>query len=132
MSAPVPSALRYQQDSRSLLLRYDDAEFRLSAEFLRVHSPSAEVQGHGGEGGELPRHKENVAITAITPVGNYAVKIHFSDGHASGLYSWDYLHTLCLQQAVLWQTYQEKLAASPDPASGEGLVRFMPARPRPH
>lgn len=112
MDSPAPSELRYRKDARELTLAYPDGEFVLSAEFLRVHSPSAEVQGHDGRGGELPRSKESVAITAITPVGNYAVKISFSDGHDTGLYSWDWLRELCLQQDRLWSIYQDRLAAS--------------------
>lgn len=126
MKAPAPDELRYQKETRELVIGYDDARFVLSAEFLRVHSPSAEVQGHGGEGGELPRHKENVSITAIEQVGNYAVKIRFSDGHDTGLYSWDWLRTLCLEKETLTQEYQQKLLDEPDPASGVGVVRFIP------
>lgn len=131
MQAPAPSELRYQKDSRTLVVAYGEERFRLSAEFLRVNSPSAEVQGHGGEGGTLPRHKESVAITGIEPVGNYAVKIRFSDGHDTGLYSWDWLQELCRNHDALWQAYQDKLAATPDPSpvAGEGVVRFIPAKP---
>ena len=131
MQAPAPSELRYQKDSRTLVIAYDEERFRLSAEFLRVNSPSAEVQGHGGQGGTLPRHKEDVAITGIEPVGNYAVKIRFSDGHDTGLYSWDWLQQLCHNHDALWRAYQDKLAATPDPApaAGEGVVRFVPAKP---
>jgi DUF971 family protein len=136
MHAPAPVELRYRREHRELLVRYEDGEFALGAEFLRVNSPSAEVQGHGGEGGTLPRHKEDVTVTAIEPVGNYAVKIRFSDGHDSGLYSWDWLRTLCLEMERLWREYRDKLAATPDPAAGEGesqsegVVRFVPG-PRP-
>lgn len=122
MQAPAPTEIRYRRDSRELLVRYEDGEFVLSAEFLRVNSPSAEVQGHGGEGGTLPRDKENVAITGIEPVGNYAVKLRFSDGHDTGLYSWDWLRHLCQDQAALRQAYQDKLAALRP-------VRFVPAKP---
>lgn len=126
MQAPAPGELRYQKESRELLISYDEQRFVLSAEFLRVNSPSAEVQGHGGEGGTLPRHKESVAITGIEPVGNYAVKIRFSDGHDTGLYSWDWLHKLCHEHDALWQSYQAKLASTPDPAAIDGVVRFIP------
>lgn len=127
MQAPAPTEIRYRRESRELLVRYEDGEFVLGAEFLRVNSPSAEVQGHGGEGGTLPRGKENVAITGIEPVGNYAVKLRFSDGHDTGLYSWDWLHHLCHDQAALWQAYQDKLATQPDPALRP--VRFVPPKP---
>ncbi len=126
MQASAPTEIRYRRENRQLLLRYTDGEFLLNAEFLRVNSPSAEVQGHGGEGGTLPRHKENVAITGIEPVGNYAVKIRFSDGHDTGLYSWDWLYKLCHEHDALWQAYQEKLASTPDPAAIDGVVRFVP------
>lgn len=126
MKAAAPSELRYQKDRRELVIAYAEQCFVLSAEFLRVHSPSAEVQGHNSVGGVLPRHKEAVAITAIEQVGNYAVKIRFSDGHDTGLYSWDWLRKLCLEQAALWQEYQEKLNTQPDPSSGIGVVRFKP------
>jgi DUF971 family protein len=112
MDSPAPSELRYRKEARELALTYSDGEFLLSAEFLRVHSPSAEVQGHDGHGGELPRNKGNVAITAIEPVGNYAVKLCFSDGHDTGLYSWDWLRELCLQKDQLWRLYQDKLAVA--------------------
>lgn len=128
MQAAAPTELRYQKDSRTLTLAYGNTRYELSAEFLRVNSPSAEVQGHGGEGGTLPRHKENVAITGIEPVGNYAVKIIFSDRHDSGLYSWDWLHKLCQEKDALWQSYQEKLKNTLDTASGEGVVRFVPSK----
>lgn len=126
MNIAAPGELRYQKESRELVITYDDERFVLSAEFLRVHSPSAEVQGHDGVGGVLPRHKETVAITALEPVGNYAVKIRFSDGHDTGLYSWDWLRKLCLEQTALWQVYQQTLLRTPDPASSIGVVRFTP------
>lgn len=126
MKAPAPGELRYQKETRELVIGYDDGRFVLGAEFLRVHSPSAEVQGHGGEGGVLPRHKESVSITAIEQVGNYAVKIRFSDGHDTGLYSWDWLRKLCLEKEALAQEYRQKLLDEPDPASGVGVVRFVP------
>lgn len=126
MKSPAPTELRYRKETRELVVGYDNESFVLGAEFLRVNSPSAEVQGHGGEGGELPRHKENVSITGIAQVGNYAVKITFSDGHDTGLYSWDWLQQLCRDHDRLWQEYQEKIANTPDTARGEGVVRFVP------
>lgn len=131
MQAPAPSELRYRKDSRELEIAYGVERHTLSAEFLRVHSPSAEVQGHDQRGGVLPLHKENVTITAIEPVGNYAVKIRFSDGHDSGLYSWDWLHNLCLQKETLWQAYQDKrsaVATSPESAGKPSVVRFVPGK----
>lgn len=87
--------IKLRQKDRWLELSFDNGEqFRLSCETLRVHSPSAEVQGHGGVGGTTPSHKEQVNIKAIEPVGHYAVKLIFDDGHQSGLYTWDYLYKL--------------------------------------
>jgi len=84
----------------------------LSSEFLRVHSPSAEVQGHSPEQAVLQVGKENVNINTIEPVGNYAIKIFFSDGHDTGLYSWQYLHMLAKNYQKLWTEYIGKLDAS--------------------
>lgn len=126
MLAKAPDEIRYRRETRELTLRYGEDSYILSAEFLRVNSPSAEVQGHGGEGGTLPRHKENVSITGIQPTGNYAVKLVFDDGHESGIYSWDWLYKLCMEKDALWQAYQEKVANTLDTARGEGVVRFVP------
>lgn len=132
MKAPAPDELRYLKDRRELVLAYGDQRHVLSAEFLRVHSPSAEVQGHGDQGGTLPRHKESVAITAIEPVGNYAVKITFSDGHDTGLYSWDWLQDLCLRKEALWETYRRKLAdtqPAESPVQADTQVKqFIPGK----
>ena len=84
----------------------------LSSEFLRVHSPSAEVQGHSPEQAVLQVGKENVNINTIEPVGNYAIKIFFSDGHDTGLYSWQYLHMLAKNYQKLWTEYIGKLDVS--------------------
>lgn len=90
-----PSALRLSPDKRLLTLEYTDHPARtLTAHRLRVESPSAEVKGHFGQGGKTPQGKENVTITSLLPVGHYAVKIVFSDGHQTGLYTWDYLFNL--------------------------------------
>lgn len=131
MQAPAPTELRYRKDSRELVIAYGDERHTLGAEFLRVHSPSAEVQGHGGEGGTLPVGKETVAITGIEPVGNYAVKLRFSDGHDTGLYSWDWLLELCHNREALWGAYREKVAALPARAAATGAtsaVRFTPSK----
>lgn len=122
MQTPAPDELRYRRDSRELAIAWGGERHVLSAEFLRVHSPSAEVQGHGGEGGTLPLGKQDVAITGIEPVGNYAVRIRFSDGHDTGLYSWDWLHELCQDRDRLWQAYREKLAARPPTAGNPGRL----------
>lgn len=130
MQSPAPTELRYRRETRELVIVYPDGEYCLTAEFLRVHSPSAEVQGHDGRGGELPRHKEHVSITAIDPVGNYAVKIRFSDGHDTGLYSWDWLHELCMQREHLWRIYKERVAAQPamNDTAKTSAVLFIPGK----
>ena len=89
-----------------------DERYRLSCEFLRVHSPSAEVKGHGPGQEVLQTGKIGVNITAIKPVGHYALQLVFDDGHDTGLYSWDYLHQLCSQQETLWQQYLERMTAA--------------------
>ena len=98
------------QKSRILEVAFDDGRaFRLPCEFLRVYSPSAEVRGHGPGQETLQTGKEEVEITAVEPVGNYAVKLVFSDQHDTGLYSWDYLHELGMHQDAMWQQYLDRL-----------------------
>lgn len=87
----------------------DGKSFKLPCEFLRVLSPSAEVRGHGAGQEVLQTGKRDVNIVAVEPVGNYAVKLVFSDGHDTGLYSWDYLYTLGVDHDVLWRDYLERL-----------------------
>ena len=109
----VPEELRLRARGRTLVLIYPDlGEVSLSAEFLRVYSPSAEVRGHGQGNEVLQIGKEDVFITGIEPVGNYAVKLVFSDGHDSGLYSWDILHEFATGHQALWQTYLQRLQAA--------------------
>jgi DUF971 family protein len=108
--APLPTAIELHRQSRTLELRYSgDESYTLSCEYLRVHSPSAEVRGHGQGQEVLQVGKINVAITAIQPVGNYALQLTFSDGHDTGLFSWDYLYELCTHQQQYWQTYLQRL-----------------------
>ena len=110
---PRPLEIKLQQKSRIVEVSFDDGKvFRLSCEYLRVYSPSAEVRGHGPGQEVLQPGKKEVEITAIEPVGNYAVKIVFSDGHDTGLYSWDYLYELGKNESKLWQQYVEKLAVA--------------------
>mgnify|MGYP001821562419 CR=1 FL=1 len=115
----VPTGIQLHTRSRELELDYGDNEaYRLSCEYLRVYSPSAEVRGHGPGQEVLQTGKQHVAITAIKPVGNYALQLVFDDGHDTGLYSWDYLYQLCLEQERRWQAYLEQLqqaGASRDP-----------------
>lgn len=108
---PHPTDIRLHRVSRILELRFDDgAHYKLPCEYLRVYSPSAEVRGHGPGQEVLQVGKENVNITAIEPVGHYAIKIYFDDGHSTGLYTWDLLHKLGAHQAELWQNYLDALA----------------------
>ncbi len=107
---PRPTDIKLHQVSRILEIEFDDgARFSLPCEFLRVYSPSAEVRGHGPGQETLQTGKENVNILGIEPVGLYALKLIFSDGHGTGLYSWDYLYELGVTQHQLWQEYLEKL-----------------------
>ncbi|MCB1939729.1 MAG: DUF971 domain-containing protein [Rhodocyclaceae bacterium] len=112
-ATPLPTDIVLHTRSRVLEIAFDNgARYRLPFEFLRVHSPSAEVRGHGIGQEVLQSGKRDVLINAIEPVGNYAVKLVFSDGHDSGLYSWDYLASLGAHQDALWQAYLERLTAA--------------------
>lgn len=120
--------IHYGRQSRHLELSFSDGrEARLSAEFLRVHSPSAEVRGHGPGEEVLQTGKLNAEIRAIKPVGHYAIQLEFDDGHDSGLYTWDYLYELARDQQALWQHYLDRLeaaGASRDPDIQ--VVQFQP------
>jgi len=110
---PTPTEIRLQKQSRLLVVTFDDdSEFSFSFEYLRVHSPSAEVVGHGPGQETLQTGKENVAITAVDPVGRYAVRLVFDDGHDTGLYSWSHLHELGRNMEANWQRYLDRLAAA--------------------
>ncbi|WP_062266399.1 gamma-butyrobetaine hydroxylase-like domain-containing protein [Endozoicomonas arenosclerae] len=125
MQRKIPEALNLHKQSQQLELRYDLEEaYQLSSEMLRVHSPSAEVRGHGKP--VLQTGKKQVQITSIEMVGHYAIKIHFNDGHDSGIYDWSYLYDLCLNQEQYWESYLEKLhqaGESRDPDST--VVKLM-------
>ncbi|MFD2192153.1 gamma-butyrobetaine hydroxylase-like domain-containing protein [Pistricoccus aurantiacus] len=113
MSAPIPTRVHYHRKARELELGYADGEsYRLSIEYLRVHSPSAEVRGHGQGQETLQVGKKDVGLANITPVGRYAIKLHFDDGHDSGLYSWDYLYDLAINAARYWADYLRRLDAA--------------------
>ena len=108
--AAIPTQIKLHSQSRMLEIGYDDgSSFNLPCEYLRVFSPSAEVQGHGPGQEVLQTGKENVSITAIEPVGNYAVKLVFDDGHDSGLYSWSVLYRLGIDFDHNWQDYLQRL-----------------------
>jgi len=104
-----PSAIKLRTKSRLLEVTFDDGTFELPFEYLRVYSPSAEVRGHGPGQETLQLGKHDVGIRAVEPVGNYAVKLVFDDGHDTGLYSWKYLHELGSQREQKWQQYLERL-----------------------
>lgn len=115
-----PTDLTVHQQSRMLEVAFDDgARFRIPFELMRVYSPSAEVQGHGPGQEVLQTGKREVSIVAVEPVGHYAIKPTFSDGHDSGLFTWDYLYKLGSEQAALWQRYEQRL-------SDAGLNRDAP------
>lgn len=108
-----PTALTVHQKSRVLDIAFDDGSaFSLPFELLRVYSPSAEVRGHGQGQEVLQLGKREVGITGVEPVGNYAIQPTFSDGHNTGLFSWDYLYKLGNEQAALWLDYMARLHAA--------------------
>ena len=110
MSATHPTAIKLRTRSRLLDVAFDDgSRFELPFEFLRVHSPSAEVRGHGQGQETLQLGKHNVRITAVEPVGHYAIKLVFDDGHDTGLYTWGYLRELGEGQSTKWQQYLDRL-----------------------
>ena len=111
--APTPQAMTVHSQSKVLEISFSDgAEFRIPFELMRVYSPSAEVQGHGPGQEVLQSGKREVDLTGLEPVGNYAVQPAFSDGHNSGIFSWDYLYFLGSQQDKLWADYTTRLAAA--------------------
>lgn len=117
---PQPTALTVHQASRLLEIAFDDGRsFRIPFELLRIYSPSAEVQGHGPGQEVLQTGKRDVVIEAIEPVGHYAVQPHFSDGHDSGIYTWEYLYRLGSGQQEYWARYEQRLKEA-------GLERDLP------
>jgi DUF971 family protein len=127
-TAPVPSNITLHQKSRALEIAFSDGKtFRLPYEFLRVHSPSAEVRGHGPGQEVLQAGKQFVEIRTIEPVGSYAVRPAFSDGHDTGIYSWDYLYWLGDERERLWQQYLERLEAA---GASREPQPDLPSRPK--
>jgi len=111
--APTPQAMTVHSQSRVLEVSFSDgAEFRIPFELMRVYSPSAEVAGHGRGQEVLQTGKREVGLDGLEPVGNYAVQPSFSDGHDTGIFTWDYLYFLGSQQAQLWADYMARLAAA--------------------
>jgi DUF971 family protein len=120
MSDPMATEIKVRSKSRLLEVSFaDGSRFELPFEYLRVHSPSAEVKGHGPGQEVLVLDKETVGIRAVEPVGQYAVKLVFDDGHDTGLFTWRYLHELGANQAANWARYQERrLKALPPQSTG--------------
>jgi len=120
MSSPQPTALTVHQASRVLEISFDDGRsFRIPFELMRVYSPSAEVQGHGPGQEVLQTGKRDVVIEALDAVGHYAVQPRFSDGHESGIYTWELLYRLGAEQGTLWAQYEKRLKEA-------GLARDLP------
>ncbi len=112
-NAPAPTDIKLRTESKVLVVAFDDgSEFTYTFEYLRVHSPSAEVVGHGPGQETLQTGKEHVGITGIDPVGHYAIRLVFDDGHDTGLYSWTYLHELGRNMEANWKRYLDRLAAA--------------------
>lgn len=110
-NTPIPTEIKLHQTSRLLEIAFNDGSvFRLPYEFMRVYSPSAEVRGHGHGQEVLQVGKQDVNIAGIEPVGNYAIQPSFSDGHDTGIYSWDYLYEIGKDQDLLWNRYLQRLA----------------------
>ena len=131
----IPTNIKLHKKSALLELQYNgDFALSLGAEFLRVHSPSAEVRGHGKGQETLQTGKRNVKLINIEPVGNYAIKLSFDDGHDTGIYSWSYLHKLGTDHDSLWNQYLEKLraaGASRDALpAGTQVISIWPSPPK--
>ena len=105
----TPSNLTLSKDKKLLTVTFENKDYSLTSEYLRVYSPSAEVQGHGPGQETLQLNKNNVKIEKLNPMGNYAVAIHYDDGHSTGIYSWSYLHHLSTSKDKLWQDYCKKI-----------------------
>ncbi len=127
---PIPTEIKLHRSSRILEVTFADGQvFKLPCELLRVYSPSAEVRGHGPGQEVLQVGKRDVGIDAVEPVGTYAVKLVFSDGHDTGLYTWSYLHELGSKQDELWQAYLERLQRAGASRDAAAPVRTATAAP---
>jgi DUF971 family protein len=129
MNTPSPTEIKLHQKSRVLEIAFADGKrFRFPYEFLRVYSPSAEVRGHGPGQDVLQIGKQNVEITTLEPVGTYAVQPVFSDGHDTGIYSWDYFYDLGMNQDEMWRHYLQRINEAQ--ASREAAPGAFPERPK--
>lgn len=128
---PQPTDLAVRQKSRLLDIVFDDGKtFSIPFELMRVYSPSAEVKGHGPGQETLQVGKREVGVAGVEPVGNYAIKPLFTDGHDSGIFTWDYLYKLGSEQEALWQDYLARLqAAGFDGDSGRDAGKVLPGAP---
>jgi DUF971 family protein len=125
-STPLPTALVLHTQSRVLEITFNDgSNFRLPFEYMRVHSPSAEVKGHGPGQETLQTGKQDVVIKSVEQVGHYAIQPQFSDGHVSGIFSWDYLYHLGKEQDSLWAQYLDKLAQAGASRQAEFVSKAM-------
>lgn len=123
-STPIPTEIKLHKQSRVLEVAFDDGKrFEMPCEYLRVFSPSAEVRGHGPGQETLQVGKKYVEITNIEPVGQYAVVLVFSDGHDSGIYSWDYLYDLGMEQELYWSNYLKRLEAAGESREPKTLIK---------
>ncbi len=126
-STPIPTEIKLHQTSRLMELTFADGKiFRLPYEFLRVYSPSAEVRGHGPGQETLQVGKRDVTITEVEPVGHYAIRPKFSDGHDTGIYSWDYLHDLGMRHDLMWRDYLARMEAA---GASRDAVAGAPSKP---
>lgn len=121
----VPSKILLHRRSQTLELEFYGSTYELPAVFLRVHSPSAEVQGHGPGQKNLPLDKESVQIIGIEAQGNYAIKLIFSDGHDSGIFTWPYLYELSSKQNEYWQAYLEEAEVERNKRNGESAIKWV-------
>jgi DUF971 family protein len=129
-----PTDIRLHKRTAILEIKYADGGiYTLPAEFLRVYSPSAEVRGHGQGQEVLQTGKRHVKISRIEPIGNYAVRLHFDDDHNTGIYSWEYLRELSLNQSSLWDQYLQRLQAAGEKRepkeAGVQVINIMPLKP---
>ena len=122
----MPTKIQLHKQSQQLELHFDGEQFLLPAEFLRVHSPSAEVKGHGPGQAVLQYGKQDVAISKIERAGNYALKLVFDDGHDTGIYTWDYFYELGKNQQAMWDSYLAALhRAGKSRAKDTSVVKFV-------